>query len=108
MMISYQVLYTDLSDHRAQYATLKAMGYEDGYLVRMVVAQSAFHALVAYLPAWFLGIFLFAVVGDLALLPLRMTVGLTVISLALTLAMCLLSGLVAVRRVVSADPAEVF
>jgi putative ABC transport system permease protein len=108
MMISYQVLYTDLSDHRAQYATLKAMGYENGYLVRMVVAQSAFHALVAFAPAWLLGTLLFAVVGELALLPLRMTVGLSLLSLALTVAMCVLSGLVAVRRVVSADPAEVF
>jgi putative ABC transport system permease protein len=108
MLISYQVLYTDLSDHRAQYATLKAMGYENGYLVRVVVAQSAFYALVGFVPAWILGILLFAVVGELALLPLTMTPALTMWSLTLTLGMCIVSGLVAVRRVASADPADVF
>ena len=33
MLISYQVIYTDLSDQLPQYATLKAMGYRTGYLL---------------------------------------------------------------------------
>ncbi len=37
-----------------------------------------------------------------------MTVTLTVMSLALTIGMCVVSALVAVRRVIRADPAEVF
>ena len=37
MLISYQVTYTDLSDQLPQYATLKAMGYRTGYLLRVVL-----------------------------------------------------------------------
>ena len=33
-VIVYQILYTDVSDHLPEYATLKAMGYSDRYLTR--------------------------------------------------------------------------
>ena len=56
MMISYQILYTDLSDQLSQYATLKAMGYENGYLVRVVLQQASFCGLIGFLPAWALGV----------------------------------------------------
>ena len=108
MLIAYQVLHADLSDHRPQYATLKAMGYENGYLMRIVLAQSAFYGLVGFVPAWLVGIALFAALSEVALLPLTMTPGLTALCLALTLGMCLFAGVVAVRRIATADPAEVF
>jgi hypothetical protein len=37
-----------------------------------------------------------------------MTLALTLLSLALTLGMCLLAAALAIRRVITADPAEVF
>jgi putative ABC transport system permease protein len=108
MLISYQVTYTDLSDQLPQYATLKAMGYRTGYLLRVVLQQAAFNAFAGWLPAWLLSILLYYVVGRFALLPLRMSVGVTLLSLGLTLGMCLISAVLAVRRVIKADPAEVF
>jgi putative ABC transport system permease protein len=51
---------------------------------------------------------LYWVIGDLALLPMHMTLRLMLISFGLTLGMCLLSAGLAVRRVITADPAEVF
>jgi putative ABC transport system permease protein len=108
MMISYQILYTDLSEQLAQYATLKAMGYENAYLVKVVLEQASFYALVGFLPSWLLGICLYSILGEITLLPFRMTFGISFWSLALTIGMCVLSGSVAVRRVLSADPAEVF
>jgi putative ABC transport system permease protein len=108
MLISYQIIYTDLSDQLPQYATMKAMGYANRYLVRVVLEQAALSALVGWVPAWLLSLVLFRVIGAIALLPLAMTVKLTFLSLALTLAMCLISAILAVRRVIAADPAEVF
>jgi putative ABC transport system permease protein len=108
MLISYQVTYTDLSDQLPQYATLKAMGYRTGYLLRVVIQQAAFNAFAGWLPAWLLSILLYYAIGRFALLPLRMSVGVTVLSLGLTLGMCLISAVLAVRRVIKADPAEVF
>jgi putative ABC transport system permease protein len=108
LLISYQVIYTDLSDQLPQYATLKGMGYKTGYLVRVVIEQAALSGLAGYLPAWLLCLVVYRVIGALALLPLNMTWQLTLLSLGLTLVMCVISALLAIRRVIAADPAEVF
>ena len=108
LLISYQVIYTDLSDQLPQYATLKSMGYQTGYLVRVVIEQAVLSGLAGYLPAWLLCLVVYRVIGALALLPLNMTWQLTLLSLGLTLAMCVISALLAIRRVIAADPAEVF
>ena len=108
MLISYQIIYTDLSDQLPQYATLKGMGYGSFYLVRVVFQQAAFAAVAAYVPAWLLCLLVYRVIGELALMPLRMTLHVTAISFALTLGMCLISAALAIRRVIAVDPAEVF
>jgi putative ABC transport system permease protein len=108
MLISYQIIYTDLSDQLPQYATLKGMGYGSFYLVRVVFQQAAFAAVAAYVPAWLLCLLVYRIIGDLALMPLGMTLHVTAISFALTLGMCLISAALAIRRVIAVDPAEVF
>jgi putative ABC transport system permease protein len=108
MLISYQIIYTDLSDQLPQYATLKGMGYGTAYLVRVVLEQAALSALAGFVPAWLLCLVVYQAIGAAALLPLHMTLSLTLLSFALTLGMCLLSAALAVRRVIAADPAEVF
>jgi putative ABC transport system permease protein len=108
MLISYQIIYTDLSDQLPQYATLKGMGFGTGYLVRVVLEQAALSALAGYLPAWLLCLVVYRAIGAVSLLPLHMTWGLTLLSFGLTLGMCLLSAALAVHRVIAADPAEVF
>jgi putative ABC transport system permease protein len=108
MLISYQVIYTDLAEQQPQYATMKAIGYRTRYLVQVVLEQATLSALAGWIPAWLVSILLFRIVGEVALLPLHMTVGLALVSLLLTLSMCLISAVLAVRRVISADPAEVF
>ena len=108
MLISYQIIYTDLSDQLPQYATLKGMGYDTSYLVRVVIEQATLSGLAGYVPAWLLCLLVYRGIGALSLLPLHMTVGLTLLSLGLTLGMCVLSATLAVRRVIAADPAEIF
>ena len=108
MLISYQIIYTDLSDQLPQYATLKGMGYGSLYLVRVVFQQAALAAIAAYIPAWLLCLLVYRIIGELALMPLQMTLQVTVISFALTLGMCLVSAALAIRRVITVDPAEVF
>ena len=108
MLIAYQIIYTDLAEQLPQYATMKAIGYRTRYLVRVVLEQAALSGLAGWVPAWLLSLLLYRVVGEVALLPMRMTWDLTLISLVLTLSMCLISAVLAVRRVIAADPAEVF
>jgi len=107
-LISYQIIYTELSDRLPQYATLKGIGYRNSYLIRSVLGQALLTGLAGYVPAWLLCLLVYRIIGDIALLPLHMTLQLTLISLALTLGMCLFAGAIAIRRVIAADPAEIF
>ena len=91
-----------------QYATLKAIGYPSLFLLRVVLEQAALSGLAGWIPAWLVGILLYRIIGEVALLPMRMSPAITLLSLALTLGMCLVSAAIAVRRVIAADPAEVF
>jgi putative ABC transport system permease protein len=108
MLISYQILFSELSDQLSQYATLKAMGYQNRYMVKVVLQQALLYALLGYIPAWLLSYVVFYIMGEMALIPMRMSFSLTAISLGLTVAMCIISAMIAVRRVIATDPAELF
>ncbi len=58
--------------------------------------------------AWVLGVCFYYILGEIALLPFNMPFGISIGTLAFTIVMCVFSGVLAVRRVLSADPAEVF
>ncbi len=108
MLISYQITFTEISDQLPQFATLKAIGYPSSYLLRVVFGQAALSGIFGWIPAWLLSLGLYRLIGYVALLPMRMSIGITLVSLGLTLLMCLISAAIAVSRVVQADPAAVF
>jgi putative ABC transport system permease protein len=108
ILISYQILFSELSDQLPQYATLKAMGYGNRFLASVVLQQAAFYAFVGYIPAWMLCIVLFRYISGVMVGPMQLTVILTTQTFLLTLVMCVLAALLALRRVIAADPAEVF
>ena len=108
MMISYQILFNDITDQLSQYATLKAMGYTNGYLVAVVLQQAVFYGIVGFIPALIYSAISLKVLAEIALLQFPLTPGLIAFSAALTVGMCIVSGLIAVRRVITTDPAEVF
>jgi len=107
-VIVYQVLYTDVSDHLPEYATLMAMGYRVVTLVGVVVREGLLLALIGYLPAYLAGQGLYWFVRDATRLPVGMdfTRALTVFTMIFV--MCMLSAGLAMRRLVDADPAEIF
>ena len=108
MLISYKILYNDLADQLPQYATLKAMGYSSRYLVGAVLQQSVLYGIAGFVPAWLFAIIIYRLIGEAALLPMSMSFAMTLLGLGLTVAMCLISGLLAIRRVIAADPADLF
>ncbi|MHB1422208.1 MAG: FtsX-like permease family protein [Gemmataceae bacterium] len=104
----YQVIATDIADHRAEYATLKAIGYSPGYLSGVVLRQALVLALLGYLPAFFAALGLYALGRDKAQILLSMNPMRAAGVLLLAIAMCSLSGLFALRKVRAADPADLF
>ena len=108
LLISYQIIFTEISDQLPQYATLKAIGYPTAFLLRVVLGQAALNAVAGWIPAWLVAIGLYRLIGAVALLPMRMSLAIALWSFGLTLAMCLISAVIAVGRVIRADPAAVF
>jgi len=107
-IIVYQILFSDVSDHLQEYATLKAMGYTDGYLFKVVLQEAAILAVLGFLPGLAVCLLLYRLAGDATSLPIAMTWERGVVVLGLTVGMCCLSGAMALRKVRSADPADVF
>jgi putative ABC transport system permease protein len=107
-VVVYQVLSNDVRDHLPEYATLKAMGHTNAFLSRVVLAQAAIYAVAAYVPAVLLGSVLYRVTDTLADIPMILTRGNLALVLALNLAAAVASGLLTLRRVRSADPADLF
>lgn len=107
-VIVYQILYTDVSNHLAEYATLKAMGYKNNYLLSVVFQEAIVLALLGYIPGFFLSTYIYFLTRKATFLPIEMTLGRAVIVLLLTNLMCFLSGLIAMNRLRKADPADIF
>jgi putative ABC transport system permease protein len=108
VIICYQILYADIADHLAEFATLKAMGYRPRYFVWLVLQESLFLSLLGFIPGALISAALYTVVGQYTGLLMRLTPGRAGFVLALTVAMCVVSGLLAMRKVLRADPAELF
>jgi putative ABC transport system permease protein len=109
-VIVYQILYTDIRDHMKEYATLKAMGYSNLYLFQLVLQEAVLLAVLGYIPGLLisLGLYRLTVNATAGSLPVSMNLPRVVFVGALTLIMCSASGLISVRRAVTADPADVF
>ncbi len=107
-VIVYQILYTDVSDHLAEYATLKAMGYANSYLFSLVFQEALILAILGYIPGFALCLGLYDLTRNATALPMIMTLGRGVIVLVLTILMCSIAAAIAVRKVQAADPADIF
>lgn len=107
-VIVYQILFADVSQHLAEYATLKAMGYSNAFLSRVVLGEAAILTVLGFVPGLLASVLLYRITARATRLPLEMTAGRGALVLLLTGAMCGVAALIALRKVRAADPAEVF
>jgi len=108
LVIVYQILYTDVNDHLAEYATLKAMGYSDRHLNFVVLEEALILSVLGFPVGFGLTLLIYRAARNATHLPIFMNVPLASMVFGLTVLMCAGSGLIAVRKLKSADPAEVF
>ncbi|MBP0000660.1 MAG: FtsX-like permease family protein [Cyanobacteria bacterium SID2] len=108
LVIVYQILYSDVSDHLPEYATLKAMGYRDSYLLKVLIQEAIILAILGYLPGLGVSWWLYEMTRKSTLLPIFMTTSRAVAMLSITIFMCAISAAIAVRKLREADPADVF
>lgn len=108
MVICYQVIYTDIADHMPEFATLKAMGYPSIYFVRLIVVEALLLAVIGFIPGTAVSRVLYGWLAGQTGLLMTMTFDGLVFVLLATIAMCVVSGLLALRKLLAADPASLF
>ncbi|MBD1922568.1 ABC transporter permease DevC [Funiculus sociatus GB2-A5] len=108
VIIVYQVLSTDVNAHMGEYATFKAMGYRNRYLLMVVFEEAVILAIIGFFPSVVISAGLYRLTRNATNLPLYMTLARGIFVLMLTMVMCTLSGAIATRKLQSADPADMF
>jgi putative ABC transport system permease protein len=107
-VIVYQILYSDVTDHLPEYATLKAMGFRDRYLLIVVFQESLILAALAFIPGVAIALGIYRITNIATMLPMAMDLGRVVFVFALTAIMSSSSAAIAVRKLQTADPADIF
>lgn len=107
-VVVYQILYTDVSNHRAEYATMKAMGYRDIQLSLVVLRQALLMSILGFIPGALMAQAIYVVTRNATLLPLQMNLTRSLQVYLLTLFMCSGSGVFAMLALRKADPAEIY
>ena len=108
IIIVYQILYSNVSEHLAEYATLKAMGYKHRYLLTVIFQQALILAILGYIPGFFITLVMYQTAQQATKLPIEMESTRALSVLILTIIICFISGAIAVRKLQEADPADIF
>lgn len=106
-VIVYQILYTDITNHLAEYATLKVMGYNDIYLFKVVLQEALLLATLGFIPGLIISVGLYNSIEDAARLPMGTNLSRVIFILGLTVLMCFFSGIISMRKLRAVDPADI-
>ncbi|WP_071188665.1 ABC transporter permease DevC [Trichormus sp. NMC-1] len=108
VVIVYQILYSNIATQFIAYATLKAIGYANGYLLNVVFQQALILAILAYIPGFIISLALYDFAMKSTNLPIIMTLNNALIVLTSIVLICITSGALAINKLRSADPADIF
>lgn len=108
MVIVYQILFTDITNHLNEFATLKAMGYTHSYLLKVVFASSVLLAVIGFLPGFALSLAMYELAESVIYIPMPMPPSKVIGVFCMILVMCMVSGSLAMRKMKSANPADMF
>jgi putative ABC transport system permease protein len=108
VVIVYQILYSNISTQLVAFATLKAIGYENNYFLKIVFQQALILSILGYIPGFIISLFLYDFAMDATKLPIMMSFHNAVLVFISTILMCMTSGGLAINKLRSADPADIF
>jgi putative ABC transport system permease protein len=108
VIVVYQILYSNISNHLAEYATLKAMGFKNKYLLSVVFQQALILATLGYVPGFAISMALYDVAKNATKLPISMSLDKAVLVLVSAIIMCLISGFFSTNKLRNLDPADIF
>jgi len=108
MLILYQILYTDVSNHLSDFSTMLALAYTYGR-IRIIVFQESLYLVAIGYPIGVIGsILLFSLINNATGLQVKMSADRVLICFALVVLMSSISALMAMQKLDDANPIEVF
>jgi putative ABC transport system permease protein len=108
LVITYQVLSLEVTHRQPEYATLKAVGFSDNFLSLVVLLQAFLFAVLSYVPGFAFALGIYYLTENVTKLPIGMTWERAWSVLGVTVLMCAVSGLKALRHLRRADPVDLF
>ena len=106
--ITYQILYSNISNHLVAYATLKAIGFTNRYLLTAVFQQALLLAILGFIPGIIVSFGLYDLATNATRLPVTMDTNKTLSVFISVIVMCTISGTLAIQKLRSVDPADIF
>ena len=107
-IVVYQILYSEVGEHISEYATMKAMGYDDRFVVLIIIQESIILASLAFLPSLIVSALLYRVLMQATGLLVVMSLSRAALVFTMTLLLCSGSGWLATAKLRRLDPADVF
>jgi putative ABC transport system permease protein len=108
VIVVYQILYSNISTHFVEFATLKAMGFRNKYLLVLVFQQALILAALGYIPGFAISLGLYDIAKTATKLPITMDIEKALIVLISAILMCLTSGFFSTNKLRKVDPADIF
>ena len=108
VIVVYQILYSNISTHFVQFATLKAMGFRNKYLLNVVFQQAIILAVLGFIPGFAISLGLYDIAKDATKLPIVMDLSKGSLVFTSVIIMCLTSGFFSTNKLRKVDPAEIF
>jgi putative ABC transport system permease protein len=108
VVVCYQIISSDIADHIPEFATLKAMGYRNRYFMLFVLQEALLLSVLSFIPGLLISLGIYAVLAKGTGLLMVLNMPRAALIFFLTAAMCLVSGGLAMRKVLAADPADLF
>ena len=108
VIIVYQILYNEVSDHLSDYAVLKAAGFKHRYFLVVLMQEALLLAVAGYIPGVIMSLLLYDLTHKVTAIPMTMPIDRALLVLLLSTGMCFTSGVISMRKLEEADPAELF
>ncbi len=108
VVICYQIIFANINDHQAEFATLKAMGYSTRFFIGIVLGKSIYLSILGFIPGLLISLGIFEFLSQWTGLLMELSLTRILMIYGLTLLMCIVSGCLAIRKVLELEPADLF
>ena len=108
VVICYQILFSEISSYIREYATLLAIGYRRLDLVKVVLLEAFYLAVMGFAGGTAVGFVFYVANQSITSIPFILSPFRVLLVFAFTLFMCVISACLVIRKLWSVAPADVF